>query len=162
MRRAEKQCEQRFLGLLPLPLSFSLYLCSMLPDKPVILFDGVCNLCNRAVQFIIKRDKKKQFLFASLQGKAGSELLKQFDLPVSQSNSFVLIENQKAYTRSTAALRVAKKLSGGWSILYGLLILPSFLRDPVYNLIAKKRYRWFGKRDECMIPTLEQKERFLE
>jgi predicted DCC family thiol-disulfide oxidoreductase YuxK len=134
----------------------------MLSDKPVILFDGVCNLCNRAIQFIIKRDKKKQFLFASLQGKTGSELLKQFDLPADQFNSFVLIENKKAYTRSTAALRVAKKLSGGWSILYGLLILPPFLRDPLYNLIAKKRYKWFGKRDECMIPTPEVKERFLD
>jgi predicted DCC family thiol-disulfide oxidoreductase YuxK len=144
------------------PLSFSLYLCGMLPNKPVILFDGVCNLCNRAVQFIIKRDKKKQFLFASLQGKTGSELLKQFDLPPDQFNSFVLIENQKAYTRSTAALRVAKKLSGGWSFLYGLSILPPFLRDPVYNLIAKKRYKWFGKRDECMLPSPELRERFLE
>ncbi|HET6993521.1 MAG TPA: thiol-disulfide oxidoreductase DCC family protein [Chitinophagaceae bacterium] len=134
----------------------------MLPDKPVILFDGVCNLCNRAVQFIIKRDKKKQFLFASLQGKTGTELLRRFDLPADQFNSFVLIEKGKAYTRSTATLRVAKKLSGGWSFLYGLIIVPPFLRDPVYNLIAKRRYQWFGKRDECMIPTPELKERFLD
>jgi predicted DCC family thiol-disulfide oxidoreductase YuxK len=133
-----------------------------MPGPPVILFDGVCNLCNRAVQFIIKRDKKKQFLFASLQSKAGSELLKKFNLSPNDFNSFVLADGDKVYTRSTAALRVAKRLSGGWKLLYGLMIFPRFLRNAVYNIIAKNRYKWFGKRNECMIPTPELKERFLE
>ena len=131
-------------------------------SQSIVLFDGVCNLCNRAVQFIIKRDKKKQFLFASLQGKAGNKLLQKFDLPANLFNSFVLVEGDKVYTRSTAALRVAKKLSGGWKLLYGLMIVPGFIRNAVYNLIAKNRYKWFGKRDECMIPTPESKERFLD
>jgi predicted DCC family thiol-disulfide oxidoreductase YuxK len=129
---------------------------------PVILFDGVCNLCNRSVQFIIKRDKKKQFLFASLQGKTGGELLKKFDLPANVFNSFILIEGENIYSRSTAALRIAKQLGGGWKLLYGFMILPRFIRDAIYNLIAKNRYKWFGKRDECMIPTPELKERFLD
>jgi predicted DCC family thiol-disulfide oxidoreductase YuxK len=131
-------------------------------DKPIVLFDGVCNLCNGAVQFIIKRDKKKQFLFASLQGKSGNEFLKRFDLPDNVFNSFILIEGDKVYTRSTAALRVAKKLRGGWKLLYGLMIVPRFIRNVVYNVIAKNRYKWFGKKDECMVPAPELKERFLE
>jgi len=131
-------------------------------SQSIVLFDGVCNLCNRAVQFIIKRDKKKQFLFASLQGKAGNKLLQKFDLPANLFNSFILVEGDKVYTRSTAALRVAKKLSGGWKLLYGLMIVPGFIRNAVYNLIAKNRYKWFGKREECMIPTPELKERFLD
>jgi predicted DCC family thiol-disulfide oxidoreductase YuxK len=131
-------------------------------EGPIVLFDGVCNLCNSAVQFIIKRDKKEQFRFASLQGKAGNDLLKKFDLPADLFNSFILVEGDKVYTRSTAALRVAKKLSGGWKLLYGLMIVPRFIRNAVYNVIAKNRYKWFGKRNECMIPTQEMKERFLD
>jgi predicted DCC family thiol-disulfide oxidoreductase YuxK len=130
--------------------------------RPVVLFDGVCNLCNRAVQFIIKRDKKKQFRFAALQGKGGNDLLKKFDLPANLFNSFILVEGDKVYTRSTAALRVAKKLSGGWKLLYGLMIVPRFIRNAVYNVIAKNRYKWFGKRNECMIPAPGLKERFLD
>lgn len=131
-------------------------------SSPVVLFDGVCNLCNRSVQFIIKKDKKKQFLFASLQGKTGGELLKKFDLPADVFNSFILVEGENVYSRSTAALRIAKQLGGGWKLLYGFMILPRFIRDAVYNLVAKNRYKWFGKRDECMIPTPELKERFLD
>jgi predicted DCC family thiol-disulfide oxidoreductase YuxK len=131
-------------------------------DKPVILFDGVCNLCNRSVQFIIKRDTKKKFLFASLQGKTGGEILKKFDLPVNDFNSFILAEGDRIYTRSTAALRIARQLSGGWKLLYGFMIIPAFIRNAVYNWIARNRYKWFGKKDECMIPTPELKERFLD
>src|SRR5258705_4856366 len=130
--------------------------------RKIVLFDGVCNLCNRGVQFIIKRDKKKQFRFATLQGNTGSDLLKKFDLPANVFNSFILIEGDKVYTRSTAALRVAKKLSGSWKLLYGLMIIPRFIRNFVYNVIAKNRYKWFGKRDKCMVPAPELKERFLE
>ncbi len=147
----------RRVGLLLL-----MYFCNVEYSHPVILFDGVCNLCNGAVQFIIKRDKKKQFRFASLQGTTGSELLKQHDLPADVFNSFILIEKNKIYTRSTAALRVAWKLSGGWKLLYGFMIVPRFIRNAVYNMIAKNRYKWFGRKDECMIPMPELKERFLE
>jgi predicted DCC family thiol-disulfide oxidoreductase YuxK len=133
-----------------------------IPVKKIILFDGVCNLCNRSVQFIIKRDKKKLFLFASLQGKTGRELLQKFNLPVNDINSFILLEGDSLFKRSSAALRIAKRLSGGWKLLYGFMIIPRFIRDAVYNLIAKNRYKWFGKKEGCMVPTAELKERFLE
>src|ERR1700704_3332836 len=95
-------------------------------NKPLILFDGVCNLCNRSVQFIIKRDTQKKFLFASLQGKKGEEILERFQLPATTFNSFILLENDKIYTRSTAVLRVLKTLGGGWPLLYGFIIVPKF------------------------------------
>src|SRR5258706_3906277 len=138
------------------------YFGKMTSSPPVVLFDGVCNLCNGAVQFIIKRDKKKQFRFASMQGKAGHELLQKFDLPANDFNSFILFEDNKVYTRSTAALRIAKYMGGGWKLLYGLMIIPRFIRNAVYNVIAKNRYKWFGKKDECMIPAPELKDRFLD
>jgi len=130
-------------------------------DQPVVLFDGVCNLCNSAVQFIIKHDKKKVFRFASLQSPVGQKLLQQYDLPTDELNSFILVENNKVYDRSTGALRVVKKLGGLWPLLYGLIIVPKFIRDPVYNWVGRNRYKWFGKKEECMIPTPELKARFL-
>ena len=129
---------------------------------PIILFDGVCNLCNGAVQFVIRHDQKKQFHFASLQSAAGQELLKKHALPLTGFNSFVLVEGETAYTGSTAALRVAKKLSGGWKMIYGFIIVPKFMRDWVYRFIAKNRYKWFGERESCMIPTKELRGRFLD
>jgi len=129
--------------------------------QSIILFDGVCNLCNAAVQFVIKRDRKNQFLFASLQSETGKLLLKQFNLDKNEMNSIILIENEKAYQRSTAALKVAKKLDGLWFLLYAFIIVPKFIRDGVYNLISKNRYSWFGRKDECMIPTPELKAKFL-
>src|SRR5689334_15393647 len=128
----------------------------------IILFDGVCNLCNRAVQFIIRHDKKKQFLFASLQGHHGQEILKRFNLPVKQLNSFVLLDGDNIYTRSSGALRVLKRLGGGWPLLYAFIILPPFIRNALYDYIARNRYKWFGKKEECWIPTPELKERFLD
>ena len=130
-------------------------------DQPIILFDGVCNLCNSAVRFVIKHDKKNVFRFASLQSGAGQKFLDQYNLPVNELNSFILIENNKAYSRSTAALRVAKKLNGIVSWLYGFIIIPKIFRDSIYNWIAGNRYKWFGKKEECMIPTAELKARFL-
>jgi predicted DCC family thiol-disulfide oxidoreductase YuxK len=121
-------------------------------QQSIILFDGVCNLCNSAVQFIIKLDKKNYFSFASLQSLQGQKILSQFNLPVNDLNSFVLIENGKAYTRSTGALRVAKKLDGLWPLLYGFIIIPKIIRDGVYKWIAANRYKWFGKKKECMLP----------
>ncbi|HUS00135.1 MAG TPA: thiol-disulfide oxidoreductase DCC family protein [Chitinophagaceae bacterium] len=130
-------------------------------EQPILLFDGICNLCNGAVQFIIKHDKKNVFRFASLQSATGQELLAQHNLPLNELNSFILIENNKAYSRSTGALRVAKKLNGIISWLYGFMIIPKIFRDSIYDLVARNRYKWFGKKDECMIPTPELKARFL-
>lgn len=130
-------------------------------DKPIVLFDGVCNLCNSAVQFIIRHDKKNTFMFTSLQSDTGKKLLAQYDLPLNELNSFILIENNKAYTRSSGALRVIKKLKGLWPLLYGFMIVPKFIRDGVYNWVGRNRYKWFGKQDACMIPTPGLKARFL-
>ena len=128
---------------------------------PIILFDGVCNLCNSSVQYVIKHDRDALFRFASLQGETGQQLLKQYDLSTNDMNSFVLISDNKAYTRSDAALNVAKQLTGFTKILYGFIIVPPFIRNAVYNHIAKNRYKWFGKKDSCMIPTAALKSRFL-
>jgi len=130
-------------------------------EQPIVLFDGVCNLCNGAIKFIIRHDKKKVFLFASLQSEAGKKILAQYNFPPDELNSFILIDKGKAYTRSTGALMVAKKLNGLWPVLYSYIIIPAFIRDSIYNWIGTNRYKWFGKKDECMLPTAELKARFL-
>lgn len=130
-------------------------------DQPIVLFDGVCNLCNGAVQFIIRHDKKNVFMFASLQSEVGQKLLEQYNFPPDELRSFILINNGKAYTRSTGALKVAKNLNRLWFLLYGFIIIPKFMRDSIYNWVGRNRYKWFGKKDECMIPTPELKARFL-
>jgi predicted DCC family thiol-disulfide oxidoreductase YuxK len=130
-------------------------------NNPVILFDGVCNLCTGSVQFILKRDKEKKFLFASLQSSYGQDLLKQLDLPTDTFNSFILYDGGKIFTRSTAALKMFSQLKG-WRWVKIFWIVPKFIRDAVYNLIAKNRYRWFGKKEECWLPTPELKARFLD
>lgn len=131
------------------------------PAKSVLLFDGVCNLCNSSVQFILARDPKAKFRFASLQSDEGQALLQEFEDRPSDLSSVVLIEDGQLYARSDAALRVARQLSGGWPLLYAFIVLPRALRDAVYNWIARNRYRWFGKRDSCMIPSPELRSRFL-
>lgn len=130
-------------------------------DKPVILFDGVCNLCSGSVQFILKRDKEKKFLFASLQSSYGQSILKQFGLPANTFNSFILFEEGKIFIRSTAALKIFPQLKG-WKWVKIFWAVPRFIRDAVYNLIAKNRYKWFGKKNECWLPTPELKKRFLD
>lgn len=130
-------------------------------QHPVVLFDGVCNLCNSSVQFIIRKDKKKQFYFASLQGETGQALLKKFNLSTNHFNSFVLVENDKIYTKSTAVLKLLKLLGGWWKLLYAFIIVPPFIRNALYSFIAVNRYRWFGKRESCMLPAPELKSRFL-
>lgn len=127
----------------------------------IILFDGVCNLCKGAVQFVIKRDNKNQFLFASLQSEEGKQILESHNFRLKKINSFLLVENGSVYGRSTAALKVIKKLTGFWPVLYIFIIVPKFIRDSVYNWIAKNRYQWFGRKDECMVPTPELKAKFL-
>jgi predicted DCC family thiol-disulfide oxidoreductase YuxK len=132
------------------------------PASPyILLFDGVCNLCNRTVQFVIKRDAKAKFLFASLQSDYGQTLLKKFGLPLDDFDSFVLITGDKYYLRSTAGLIVMKELGGIWKLFYALIIFPRPLRDFVYGIIAKIRYKVFGKSNSCMVPTSEQSKRFM-
>lgn len=130
-------------------------------QSPIILFDDLCNLCNGAVQFVIKHDAEKKFFFTSLQSEAGQKLLQQYKLPIENFNSFTLVQDDKVYIRSTGALKVAKQLKGGIKLLYVFIIVPSFIRDAVYNWIAKNRYKWFGKKESCMLPTPELKARFL-
>ncbi len=131
-------------------------------QHPVILFDGVCNLCSGVVQFILKRDRHDTFRFASLQSDLGQSVLKKFNLPANTFNSFILYQSGKIYTKSTGALLVAKQLSGVWRLLYIFIILPSFLRDSVYNVIARNRYRWFGKKEACWIPSPASQKKFLD
>ncbi|MUG86796.1 DUF393 domain-containing protein [Paenibacillus timonensis] len=128
----------------------------------VILFDGVCHLCQGAVKFIIKRDPVGRFRFASLQSPAGSRLLKAAVAREEALDSVVLIEHGTPYTRSAAALRIARGLRYPWPLLYVLIIVPRGLRDAAYQFVAKHRYRWFGKDEACLVPTRELKERFLE
>jgi predicted DCC family thiol-disulfide oxidoreductase YuxK len=129
--------------------------------KIVILFDGVCNLCNGAVQFIIKRDKTSKFLFASLQSDFGQSQLQKFGLDPSKLHSIIALDNGKFYERSDAALKIASGLAQPWRMFGVFRILPRFLRDWFYDLIAKNRYKMFGKRESCMIPTPELKGRFV-
>jgi predicted DCC family thiol-disulfide oxidoreductase YuxK len=129
--------------------------------KKVILFDGVCNLCNSSVLFVIKRDPKDQFRFAALQSEMGQKLSKQYHIDTTEVDSIMLISNDKVYVKSSAALRVARRLTGGYPLLFGFMIIPPFIRNWVYDYIAKNRYRWYGKKDQCMIPTPELKSKFL-
>jgi predicted DCC family thiol-disulfide oxidoreductase YuxK len=127
----------------------------------IVLFDGVCHLCSNSVNFIINRDRRKYFKFTPLQSPTGRHLLRQHHLSSTDLNTLVLIEEGKAYTRSTAALHIVKQLSGLWPGAYMLIVVPQWLRDAAYSVIAKNRYKWFGKRETCMMPTAEVQERFL-
>ncbi len=129
--------------------------------EAIILFDGVCNLCNSSVQFVLKHDNKNQFLFASLQSDAARNLLLQFNRENDKMMSLVLLEDDRFYEKSTAALRIGKKLRAPWNFLYFFIIIPKAIRDLVYNFIAKNRYKWFGKRDSCLTYNGEYKNRFI-
>ncbi|HET6567506.1 MAG TPA: thiol-disulfide oxidoreductase DCC family protein [Rhodothermales bacterium] len=131
-------------------------------NRSVVLFDGVCNLCNGAVNFIIDRDPDGRFAFAPLQSAPAHSLLAAHDLPADALDSLVLIEGGRAYVRSEAALRIARRLKGGWPLFYGFTIVPRFVRDQVYDWVAAHRYRWFGKQGACRLPTPELRARFLE
>ncbi len=128
----------------------------------VILFDGVCNLCNTFVQFIIRHDKKNKFNFAPLQSNYAIEVIQKYNLNNNQLQSVVFIANQKIYTKSNAALQIAKHLGGLWSLFACLNIFPLKFRDAVYNYVAKNRYKWFGKKQNCMVPTPNLKNKFLQ
>jgi len=126
-----------------------------------ILFDGVCNLCSGFVVFTIKRDPDAKFKFASLQSNEGGNLQKEFGIDPDNIKTIVLVENDNYYLKSDAVLRIFKHLDSMWFILYYLIYIPRPIRNFVYDLVAKNRYRWFGKKDVCMLPTPELKKRFL-
>ena len=131
-------------------------------NQSIILFDGVCNLCNSAVIFVIKRDKKNLLRFAPLQSKTAHRLLANYNIQTQGIKSFIFIEEGKLYTQSTAALKVCRYFTGLWPLLYGFIIIPSFARDGLYRWIAKNRYKWFGQKNECMIPTPKLQAKFLK
>lgn len=137
-------------------------------QRTVILFDGVCNLCNASVQFIIRRDTKRHFLFASLQSEAGQRLLKETGLPHFDFDTFVVVEQAEddslvhMYTRSDAAIQVVSRLRWPWPLARIVRWVPRKIRDGAYGWVSRNRYRWFGKRQTCMIPTLDIQERFLQ
>ena len=129
--------------------------------KRTVLFDGECNFCDASVQFIIKRDPYEHFQFTSLQSETGQQLSKDFGIP-EDVDSLVLIEKGKAYTKSGAALRIAKKLDGLWHLAFLFILVPSPIRDRVYDFVARNRYKWFGKKEEaCMLPTPAERKRFI-
>ena len=131
------------------------------PDHAVVLFDGVCNLCNGSVRFIVARDPAARFRFAGLESEAARRLLGESLISGPLPDSVALIEHRRVYTRSTAALRIARRLRFPWPLLGALMVVPRPLRDLIYDLIARHRYPWFGKRDACMLPTPELRTRFL-
>lgn len=132
-------------------------------QHPVILFDGVCNLCNASIQRVIKRDPSAIFRFASLQGKLGQQVLEHFQLPTTTFNSFLLFENGRLYTKSTAALKVIKQLNSGWRFLYyPLIIIPPFIRNFFYDFVARNRYKWFGKQEACWLPSPQLRALFYD
>ncbi len=132
----------------------------VLHDHALVLFDGVCNLCNSSVNFVIDRDPEAYFKFAALQDEAVQPFFAKYDLSPEYLDSIVLIEDGQSYRNSTAALRIARRLKGAWPLFYGFIIIPRPIRDVVYKWIARNRYRWFGKRDSCRLPTPELRARF--
>ena len=140
----------------------------MIENHSIILFDGICNFCNSTVNFILKRDKTNLFKFSPLQSESGQRFLTETGLKEYfsaknkiNSETIILIEGQKFYSQSTAVLRILKKLGGGWKIFYIFIIIPPPLRNFFYNLISKNRYKWFGKRDKCMVPTENERCKFI-
>lgn len=127
----------------------------------IVLFDGVCNFCNGAVNWVIERDEAGYFKFAALQSEIGQELTAKYGIDTAKTDSIVLVDDDKVFTYSTAALRISRKLNGIWSWAYALIIIPKPVRDFFYRLFAKYRYRLFGKQDACMMPTPEIRARFL-
>jgi predicted DCC family thiol-disulfide oxidoreductase YuxK len=127
----------------------------------IILFDGVCNLCNFFIDFIIRKDRKGIFRYAPLQTAMGHEKITLFNFNEKSADSVILLEGDKYFVRSTAALRILLKLHFPWSLMYVFILIPRIVRDPIYDYIARNRYRWFGKRESCRLPSPEEKERFF-
>lgn len=133
----------------------------MSQTKSIVFFDGVCNLCNASIDFIIKRDRQNQFLVGALQDGFSKEVLSKYQVKEDYLDSLVLLEEGEIFYKSTAALKIARNLSGLWPVFYPLIFLPNWLRDPVYDFIGKNRYRWFGKKNTCRIASPEEKSKFL-
>lgn len=132
------------------------------PNKQLILFDGVCNLCDASVQYIIKHDRQDSFRYTALQSEVGQKIREQFHINAEKTDSILLYSEEKGiYYKSTAALKIASKLGFPRNLLSVFLIIPPFIRNWVYDFIAKNRYKWYGKKDDCMIPTPELKSKFL-
>jgi predicted DCC family thiol-disulfide oxidoreductase YuxK len=131
-------------------------------DGPVVLFDGVCNLCNGFVQFLVPRDPERTFRFASLQSDVGQELLAERGLPTDDLESLVLIEGDDCYVKSSAVLRIAAHLGGVYGLLPPLRFVPRRVRDQIYDFVAARRYRWFGRKDRCTVPDGDTASRFLD
>ena len=131
-------------------------------NSKVILFDGVCNLCNNSVKFIIKNDKRNIFKFAPIQGKYGIKIQNSYNINTTQINSIILVDGEKTFTKSSAALRIAKDLKAPFFMFYVFIIIPVFIRNFIYDLIAKNRYKWFGKMESCMIPSNELRSKFFD
>ncbi|SMD43635.1 Predicted thiol-disulfide oxidoreductase YuxK, DCC family [Aquiflexum balticum DSM 16537] len=127
----------------------------------IVLFDGVCNLCNNAVDFIISRDKKDKFKVGALQEVASKNILKDYQINEEYLDSLVYIHKNHVYYKSRAALEIARNLSGLWPLLYIFIVIPSFLRNPIYDWIARNRYKWFGQKETCRLPSEEEKAKFL-
>jgi predicted DCC family thiol-disulfide oxidoreductase YuxK len=135
----------------------------MVADKiPIVLFDGICRFCDASVNWIIDHDPQGRIRFAALQSDVGQKLLERFGLSKTDFDSLVLVEGERCWCRSDAALGVARHLPMPWSFLSAFLLMPAFLRDPLYGLLAANRYNWFGQFDACRIPTPEVRARFLE
>lgn len=130
-------------------------------DK-VVLFDGVCNLCQASVQTLIKLDKKKSLKFASLQSNFGQELLSDLNIEQDNFKTFIYLSNKQIYTRSTAAIQVFSDFGGAWQLVRIFYMVPKFIRNAVYDFVSSNRYKWFGKKDACWVPTPELKARFLD
>jgi len=133
----------------------------MSKSEAIILFDGVCNFCSGSVMFIIRRDPKGFFRFAALQTEAGERIMEQYGIGPDRPESIILVEQDRVFYRSTAALRIARRLRHGWPLFYAFIIVPPVIRDFFYNIIARNRYRWFGKREACFVPTDEIRKRFV-
>ena len=131
-------------------------------QNPIILFDGVCNFCNAGINFIIKHDRKNVFRFAALQSKSGQELAEKYQLPKKDFDSFILLDKGKVYNRSAAGFKVWGKLSWYWKWTQVFWIIPRFITAAVYDFVARNRYKWFGKKETCMIPTSYVRNRFLD
>lgn len=134
---------------------------NILKNKTILLFDGYCNLCHSSVQFVIKHEKKSELYFTSLQSPVGVEILTFYKIDVAKIDSLILIEKNKAYTKSTAALKLGKYLKGMYSLSSIFIIVPPFIRNWVYDFIAKNRYKWYGKQDSCLMPDENLAKRFL-
>jgi len=150
------------IGVSNVPIIQKISTNQMTNNPAIVLFDGICNFCSSSVLFIINRDREGYFRFAALQTDTGKQIMEEYGVNLIGKDSIILIENKKVYYRSSAALRISRKLRGAWKLFYAFIIIPPFLRNFFYDLVARNRYRWFGKRDTCFLPDAKIRERFIQ